>query len=82
MKFLIAFLFAIALSACETIPRSERVFSFALIGDQQYDQREELLFPQLLGAINETDVKFVVHVGDFKAGSNVLCTDELYVARH
>ena len=82
MKFLIAFLFAITLSACSTIPGRERVFSFALIGDQQYDQREELLFPQLLGAINETDVKFVVHVGDFKAGSNVPCTDELYAARH
>lgn len=82
MKFLLVILLAFALTACTSVPRGERVFSFALIGDLQYDQREEQLFPQLLGAINQADVKFVVHVGDFKAGSNAPCTDELYAQRH
>ncbi len=68
------------LAACSSLPASH-TYSFALIGDQQYSPREEALFPDLLDAISRESLAFVVHVGDFKAGSNAPCTDALYVQR-
>lgn len=68
-------------AGCATRPAAPQGFTFALMGDQQYDEREEMLFPLMLEAIDATDVAFVVHVGDFKAGSNAPCTDELYERR-
>ena len=56
-------------------------FSFALIGDQQYNPAEELQFPHLLQAMDRENVQFVVHVGDFKAGRNAPCTDTLFLRR-
>jgi hypothetical protein len=70
-----------ALSGCSTAPKSPASFSFALMGDIQYNPREEEIFPQLLDAVSAQDLAFVVHVGDFKAGSNSPCTDELYLRR-
>lgn len=69
------------LGACAAPERASNGFSFALMGDLQYDRREELLFTQLLEAVNREDVAFVVHVGDFKSGSRSPCTDRLYLQR-
>lgn len=69
------------LSSCATHAPRHGSYSFALIGDMQYTPREEALFPELIDAINREDVAFVVHLGDFKAGSNSPCTDQLYQSR-
>jgi hypothetical protein len=69
------------LAACATRPPLAP-YRFALIGDTQYNAGEEARFPALLDAISRENVAFVVHVGDFKAGSNSLCTDELFQRRY
>ena len=72
----------VALAAgCATRPTEPRLFAFALMGDQQYDEREEALFPLMLEAVDAADVAFIVHVGDFKSGSDAPCTDALYQRR-
>ena len=56
-------------------------FSFALIGDQEYDASQEAMFPNLRDDINkDKSVRFVINDGDIKGGS-VPCTDELYATR-
>lgn len=80
IKLGVAAVAAALLAGCATRPAS-RAFSFALVGDQQYDAREEQLFPALMASMDAADVKFLVHVGDFKAGSNSQCSDELYLRR-
>ena len=77
--FLVA-LVACALASCVSPPTSH-TFSFALIGDQQYNAAEEALFPDLLDTISSDKLAFVVHLGDFKAGSNSPCTDALFAQR-
>lgn len=67
------------LGGCASVPPG--AFSFALIGDLQYTPHEEQLFPHLIDAMNAESLKFVVHVGDFKAGSNSRCTDALFAFR-
>ena len=66
---------------CASTPPTANGFSFAFIGDQQYTAYEERQFPDLLSAISREDLKFVVHVGDFKAGGNSPCTNALYEKR-
>ena len=78
----LAFIFMVCgLAACTTRPPDARRFSFAFIGDQQYTAYEERQFPDLLNAISREDLKFVVHVGDFKAGGYAPCTTALYERR-
>jgi hypothetical protein len=56
-------------------------FEFAIIGDLPYNAQEEAKFPELVAAIDRTNVLFVVHNGDFKSGSSP-CTDALFSQRH
>jgi hypothetical protein len=56
-------------------------FEFALIGDQQYNEASEAQFPRLMADVDRSSVAFVVHVGDFKAGTSMPCTDELFESR-
>jgi hypothetical protein len=69
----------VLLGSCATRPSG--TFSFALIGDLQYTPFEERVFPQLIDALNAENLAFVVHVGDFKSGSNSPCTDALFASR-
>jgi len=55
-------------------------FSFALIGDQQYDVTREEEFVRLMEQLDAEPLEFVVHVGDIKGGSSV-CTDSLLLLR-
>ncbi len=66
---------------CATRTPDPAVFSFALMGDQQYNPYEEVAFPQMLDAVSAEKIAFVVHVGDIKAGSDSPCTDALYELR-
>ena len=56
-------------------------FEFAIIGDLPYTAQEEAQFPELVAAINQTSMVFVVHTGDLKSGSSP-CTDALFYQRH
>ena len=56
-------------------------FEFAIIGDLPYNAEEEAKFPELIAAIDRTNVVFVVHDGDIKSGSSP-CTDALFYQRH
>ena len=54
-------------------------FEFGLIGDQQYDAESEAKFSHLMEDLNQADLAFVVHTGDFKGGQ--LCSDGLFSRR-
>ena len=78
MKIATAVLFAALLSGCAATPGR---FEFALIGDQQYNAESEAQFPHLMADIDRADVDFVLHLGDFKAGTTQLCDDKLFQSR-
>ena len=61
-------------------PASGGSSSFALIGDQQYDEREEATFRRLMAAIDTAGVSFVLHVGAIWGGRTP-CTDSLRESR-
>ena len=53
---------------------------FALIGDMPYDALQSTQsFPNLIRELNATDLAFVVHNGDIKAGATP-CTDDCFEA--
>jgi hypothetical protein len=69
------------LAGCASRTGGPGSFSFAMIGDLQYNTFEEVHFPKMLQAIDAESLAFVVHVGDFKAGGNAPCTDTLFIKR-
>lgn len=80
LKIIFASFTACALASCTSLPASH-TYSFALIGDQQYNAAEDALFTNLLDTISRDKLAFVVHLGDFKAGSGSPCTDAIYMQR-
>jgi hypothetical protein len=66
---------------CASRPRGPDVFSFGVIGDMQYNADEEAQFLNLTDAMNAEKFPFIVYLGDFKAGSNAPCSDELFQRR-
>jgi hypothetical protein len=61
---------------------SDRAFSFAAIGDQQYGAEGERKWPALQASINQAKgLQFVVHAGDIKNGNSV-CSDALFQDRY
>ncbi|MES2306359.1 MAG: metallophosphoesterase [Gemmatimonadota bacterium] len=64
-----------ALSASKAVNESANPLDIAVIGDTPYGTAAIALFPAMVDAINsDPKVREVVHVGDFKSGSE-LCTD-------
>jgi Calcineurin-like phosphoesterase len=78
VRIALAVLVAALLCGCASSPGR---FEFALIGDQQYDAESDAQFPRLMADIDRAEVDFVVHLGDFKPGTSVPCTDELLRGR-
>jgi hypothetical protein len=78
VKIAAAIFVAATLAGCAATPAR---FEFALIGDQQYNAESEAQFARLMADIDRADLDFVVHVGDFKAGTSQLCDDKLFQAR-
>ncbi|HSF07154.1 MAG TPA: hypothetical protein VLG10_15330 [Methylomirabilota bacterium] len=90
----IASSFMLFLAACATAQgdregQSGRV-EFALIGDVPYNARHEKEFANVMKRLNEADLAFVVHNGDFwwdgaawteKAGGFPPCSDEVFQDR-
>ncbi len=71
----------LALAGCAARPPHPEAFAFAATGDSPYDEREALAFDAMLARMGAEPLAFVVHVGDFKAGSHPPCTDALYAER-
>jgi hypothetical protein len=55
-------------------------FEFGLIGDLPYNSEEEAKFANLMRDMNQADLAFVIHDGDFKSGSSV-CSDKVFAQR-
>ena len=55
-------------------------FTFGAFGDTPYAWIEEALFHDFLAGMNQEDLPFVVHVGDFKSAM-APCSDELFRQR-
>jgi Calcineurin-like phosphoesterase len=74
----------VALSACavaQPVPPMPARGSFALIGDVPYGAATEPQFDRVIDAINaQPRVRFVLHTGDIKAGSE-RCDDDLLQRR-
>ncbi len=71
------------LLACATAclsPQGPQEWSFGLIGDLPYAPVEEQQFERLIAEMNQEELAFVVHVGDFK-GQNDPCEDGVYQRR-
>jgi len=65
----------------------ERGFQFGLIGDTGYTAKGNQEFKNLVARLNQNELAFVVHIGDFQAGNGysrspsagpMPCTDESY----
>lgn len=80
-RLLASVLAALALGGCAARPPHPEAFSFAVMGDAPYDEREAQAFDAMLSAMGAEPLAFVVHVGDFKAGGGSACTDGLYAER-
>jgi hypothetical protein len=57
------------------------IWRFALIGDVPYSDYERRELPHMLKAINDSQVTFIAHVGDFKHGKD-RCDDAVFEDRH
>lgn len=71
----------LALAGCSLQPPHPEAFAFGVMGDAPYDVREEMQFEAMLAAAGGEPLAFLVHVGDFKAGSGSRCTDALFEQR-
>jgi hypothetical protein len=78
VRTVVAALLVAVLAGCAAMPGT---YQFAVLGDQQYDAESEAHFPRLMADIDRSDAAFVVHLGDFKAGTSQLCDDKLFHGR-
>jgi len=60
--------------------RAEEPYSFAVFGDQPYDEEERAELPDLLQQMKDEKASFAVHIGDLK-DPNDPCSDDVYVDR-
>src|SRR5258706_9148927 len=73
---------SLLLAQCSVFqPPGREAFAFAVTGDTPYNDAEEPVFVDMLDRLGRDDVEFVVHIGDFKAGSNSRRSDELFLKR-
>jgi len=77
-RCILALAFALIATLCQA--QAPARFDFAIVGDAPYNRLEEAVFSKMLEQIDQEDLAFVVHVGDFKNGSSP-CSDALYALR-
>jgi len=71
---LAAFLLAVSMLA------HAETWHFGLLGDTPYSPYERRELPRMLNRINDSQVAFIAHIGDFKGGQE-RCDDETFVDR-
>lgn len=88
IRFTLATFVALAISGCASFRSGDDAgaarFEIGLIGDFPYTAEEEKLAVNLMNDLDNADLAFVVHNGDFKAGSKrgvLLCSDEVFRQR-
>ncbi|GAB2897001.1 hypothetical protein [Neomicrococcus lactis] len=65
-------------SAAPAKDNNSSAYTFGVIGDVPYGAAKIAQFPSMITELNtQTDLKFLTHVGDIKAGSDK-CTDEYF----
>ena len=74
-----AVLVALLLTGCAAKPPGPDAFVFGVLGDTPYTEREDAEFLSMIRRMNQEDLAFSIHVGDFK-GSGA-CSDELFRKR-
>jgi len=79
MRRLIAALLLVALAAAARAQAPDG-YSFAIIGDTPYSRFERQHLPEVLEHIAASGAAFILHVGDFKSGSEP-CDDALFQDR-
>jgi hypothetical protein len=80
-RFCLLSLFLLLAAGCAITPPHPQSFSFAVTGDTPYTATEEVDMEWMIEDLGHLDLAFIVHVGDFKAGSNSPCTDALFDQR-
>ncbi len=88
MTRIVAAILALALIACASVaPTHPDAFAFGVMGDTQYNEREEEAFVAMMAKVDREDLAFVVHVGDLQADprsdndGSMPCTDETLARR-
>ena len=71
---------SLLVTQCAFRPPGPEAFSFGVMGDTPYNEREEPVFVETIARMNGEALAFVVHVGDIKSGTTP-CTDELFLRR-
>jgi Calcineurin-like phosphoesterase len=77
----LALLILLVLTSCAT-PGAPRPLQFVVLGDVPYSGMEDGQLNQLFGRLRAWHYDFIVHVGDFKDGSNQRCDDAIYADRY
>lgn len=77
MKFLITILLTLATISAQA---QGKTWTFGLIGDVPYSDRERAELPKLLAAMAAQDVDLIAHIGDLKS-SKQRCDDALFLDR-
>ncbi len=71
----ISFFFSGVLVACQTVPAQAESFSFIVMGDMPYREKDEAMLAKAIPAITAGDYPFIVHVGDYKGGGAPCISD-------
>jgi hypothetical protein len=72
---------ALLLAGCALGSPSPEAFVFGVMGDTPYNDREEAHYLKMMRRIDAEPLAFVIHVGDFKAGGDSVCSDALFARR-
>jgi hypothetical protein len=80
MRAILILVLALAAGLMQAHAQIRARVSFAIVGDAPYNALEEDAFARELEEIDQQDLAFVVHVGDFKGGRSP-CTDALFARR-
>jgi hypothetical protein len=80
-RLLLAWAAALLLAACAAPVPGPDAFVFGVFGDTPYSDAEERRFLEMMARMDGEPLAFIVHIGDFKAGSGSPCTDALFERR-
>ena len=73
--------FGIVLFFCPLLASPAESFSFAVVGDNPYGDANVSKYERLIDQVNSTgDIKWVIHLGDVKAGQED-CSDKELLRR-
>lgn len=80
-RVIVAWAAALLLASCAAPAPGPDAFVFGVLGDAPYSDAEEPKFLEMMRRIDGEPLAFLVHIGDFKAGSGSPCTDALFERR-